>query len=128
MDVKQLLGAIVGMVVRIGLAAVIIAAVFKLAVGAYDFGYQVFADIPVSEEGEGWLVSITITEGQDSRAVAKLLEERGLINDANVFYIQEQLSKEYKGNIKPGTYELSTAMNTEEMLRILCRTDEEAEE
>lgn len=116
------------MVVRIALAAVIIAAVFKLAVGAYDFGYRVFADIPISEEGEGWPVSITVTEGQDSKAVAELLEQRGLIADARVFYIQEQLSKEYKGKIQPGTYELSTEMSTEEMLRILCRTDEETEE
>lgn len=128
MDVKQLLGAIVGMVVRIALAAVIITAVFKLAVGAYDFGYQVFADIPVSEEGQGWTVSISVTEGQDSKAVADLLEQRGLITDARVFYIQERLSKEYKDKIRPGTYELSTEMSTEEMLRILCRADEETEE
>ncbi len=115
------------MVVRIALAAVIIMAVFKLAVGAYNFGYQVFADIPMSEEG-GWVVSVIITEEQDSRDVAELLEQRGLIADANVFYVQEQLSKAYKGKIQPGTYELSTAMSAEEMLRIMCRADEETEE
>ncbi|MCM1183246.1 MAG: endolytic transglycosylase MltG [Roseburia sp.] len=127
MNVKQLLGAIVGMMARIALAAVIIVAVFRLAVGAYNFGYQVFADIPMEEDG-GRVVSIIVTEEQDSRDVAKLLEQRGLIADANVFYVQEQLSKDFKDNIQPGTYELSSGMSAAEMLRILCRLDEETEE
>lgn len=126
MNVKQLLGAISAMIIKIALAAVIIAVVFKLAVYAYDFGYQVFADVPVSE-GEGRTVSVVISEGQSIREVAKLLEQKGLIKDANVFYIQMQLS-DYKDMLKPGTYELSTAMNSEKMFQILCDIQAEQEE
>lgn len=126
MNVKQLLGAIVAMIVRIALAAAVIIVVFKLAVGAYNFGYQVFADIPVSE-GEGRTVSVVVSENQSVKDVAKVLEQKGLITDANVFYVQERLS-EYKDQMKSGTYELSTAMTSEEMLRILCQTTEDAEE
>ncbi len=52
MDVKQLLGAITAMIAKIAIAAAVIVVVFKLAVGAYDFGFQVFADIPKMKETE----------------------------------------------------------------------------
>lgn len=126
MNAKQLLGAISAMIVRIVVAAAVIAVVFKLAISAYDFGYQIFADVPMSE-GSGRTVSVVVSEGQSSRELAKMLEQKGLIKDANVFYIQEQLS-DYKDRIKPGTYELSTAMNSEQMLAILCDVQAEQEE
>ena len=126
MDIKQLLGAITAMIARIAIAAVVIIVVFKLAVGAYDFGFQVFADIP-KDEGDGRTVSVVISADQDSKDVGKLLENKGLIDNENVFYVQEMLS-EYKGQIKPGTYELNTAMSVEEMLEIMCGQDEEGTE
>ena len=126
MNAKQLLGAISAMIVRIAVAAVIIIVVFKLAISAYDFGYQIFADVPVSE-GEGRTVNVVVSEGQSIKELAKILEQKGLIKNAKVFYIQEQLS-DYKDMIKPGTYELSTAMNSEQMLAILCDVQAEQEE
>lgn len=126
MNAKQLLGAISAMIVRIAVAAVIIIVVFKLAISAYDFGYQIFADVPVSE-GEGRTVNVVVSEGQSIKELAKILEQKGLIKDAKVFYIQEQLS-DYKDMLKPGTYELSTAMNSEQMLEILCDVQAEQEE
>lgn len=126
MNAKQLLGAISAMIIKTAAAVVIIIVVFRLAVGAYDFGYQVFADLPVSE-GEGRIVSVVVKEGQSSRELSKELEEKGLINNSYVFYIQEQFS-DYKDMIQPGTYELSTAMNSEQMLEVLCHVEEEEEQ
>ena len=126
MNVKQLLGAISATIIKVLVAAAIIIVVFRLAVYAYNFGYQVFADEPVSE-GEGRTVSVSVAEGQGSREIAKLLEQKGLINDANVFYIQQYFS-DYMDNMKPGVYELSTAMNAEQMLEILCDMEEDKEE
>lgn len=123
MNAKQLLGAISAMIIKTAVAVAIIIVVFRLAVGAYDFGYQVFADLPVSE-GEGRIVSVVVKEGQSSRELSKELEEKGLINNSYVFYIQEQFS-DYKDMIQPGTYELSTAMNSEQMLEVLCHVEEE---
>ena len=117
MDVKQFLGAVSATIIKIVVAAVIIVAVFRLAVYAYDFGFQVFADVPLSE-GEGRTVSVVISEGLENRELAKMLEQKGLVKDANY----------RKKELKPGTYELSTAMNAEEMLEILCAGDEEQEE
>lgn len=125
MDVKQLLGAIGAMLVKIVLSAAVIIIVFKLAVGAYDFGFNLFADIPV-DEGEGRTVSVVISENQDTMDIAKMLEGKGLIRDAKMFYIQEKLS-DYKDQIASGTYELNTAMSIEEMLVVLCDNEETTE-
>lgn len=126
MDVKQLLGAVTAMIAKIAIAAVVIIVVFKLAVGAYDFGFQVFADIPISE-GEGRTVNVVITEGQDVKDVGKMLETKGLIRDSKLFYIHEKLS-DYKDGIKPGTYELNTAMSIEEMLQCICSDEDSTQE
>ena len=127
MDVKQFLGAVSATIIKIVVAAVIIVAVFRLAVYAYDFGFQVFADAPLSE-GEGRTVSVVISEGLENRELAKMLEQKGLVKDANVFYIYDLLSDYRKKELKPGTYGLSTAMNAEEILKILCADEEEQEE
>lgn len=126
MNTKQLLGALVAMIVKICIAAAVIIVVFRLAVWAYDFGFQIFADIPVAE-GEGRTVSVVITENKSNKEIAELLESKGLIRDAGLFYIQEKLS-DSNGEIKPGVYELSTAMNVEEMLAIMCTGEEETTE
>lgn len=126
MDMKQLLGAITGMIIKVALSVVIIIAIFKMAVSAYEFGFQVFADIPVSE-GQGRTVSVVISETQDIKDIAKKLESVGLIRDDLVFIIQEKLS-ESENSIQSGTYELSTAMNAEQILAILTHSVEETEE
>ena len=127
MNAKQLLGAISAMIIKTAAAVLIITVVFRLAVSAYEFGYQVFADLPVSE-GEGRIISVVVKEGQSSRELSKELEEKGLINNSYVFYIQERFSEHYKDMIQPGTYELSTAMSSEEMLEVLCHVEEEEDQ
>jgi len=127
MNVKQLFGAMSATIVKIAITAVIVIVVFRLAVSAYDFGFQVFADIPIAEEGNGRTVNVVISEGQDSKEIGKLLEQKGLIENGTIFYIQEMLS-EYKGMIQPGTYELNTAMSATQMMEIMCKLDEATEE
>ena len=53
-------------------------------------------------------------------------KEKGLIRDAKLFYFQEMFS-EYKGELKPGVYELSTGMTPYEMMEIMSASDEEEE-
>ena len=47
------------------------------------------------------------------------LESKGLVEDAKVFWIQEKLSN-YKGQMKPGTYLLSTAYEPSRLLAIMA--------
>ena len=113
------------MLVKIVLSAAVIIIVFKLAVAAYDFGFNLFADIPM-DEGEGRTVSVVISENQDTMDIAKMLEEKGLIRDAKMFFVQEKLS-DYKDQTVSGTYELNTAMSIEEMLAVIYDSGEMTE-
>lgn len=117
MDLKQFLGAVVAMVVRIAIAAAVIVVVFRLAVQAYDFGFRIFAEPPIAE-GNGRTVSVVVLEGNDAMDIGNMLEEKGLIRDARLFYVQERLSN-YHNLIQPGVYELNTAMTIEQMINIM---------
>ena len=56
-----------------------------------------------------------------------MLEEKGLIEDARLFVVQELLSA-YHGEILPGIYDLSTSMTAEEMLAVMSTPTEETKE
>ena len=55
-----------------------------------------------------------------------MLEEKGLIKDADLFIVQERLSS-YHDKIQPGIYDLSTGMTASEMLQIMSMGNEEEE-
>lgn len=117
MKVKYLIGAVVETIIKVVVLAAIVAFVLKTSTAAYDFGYRVFADEPVSVTG-GRTITVGISEEADIKDIAAMLEEKGLIADADLFVVQELLSA-YHGEIIPGIYDLSTAMTAEEMLSIM---------
>lgn len=125
MNGKQMAGTILGTIIKIALAVLIIFYVYKAATIAYDYGYRIFAEGPVSEE-PGFDVDIAITSDKDVRDIGELLETRGLIKDGKLFVLQELLS-EYHGKIKEGAYTLNTSMTVEEMLEIMAGEAEETE-
>ena len=114
----------VGIAVKIVLLALLVLVLIFTGRRAYTFGYQIFAQEAMSE-APGKKVAVTITK--DMSFGAKLLEEKKLIKDKNVFRIQYLLS-EYKGEIEPGSYVLNTSQTAEEMLRVLSRADEKETE
>ena len=126
MDVKQLVVSIIETVIKIVVAVFVIMFIYDMAVTAYDYGYRVFAEEPVTA-GEGRIISVYIKEEYSVKDIGTALEEKGLIRDAKLFIVQELLS-EYHGKIKPGIYDLSTSMTTEEMMEIMAAESEDAEE
>ena len=97
--------------------------VYKGSATAYEYGKRVFNEPPVSA-GTGRTVTFIVKEGESAKAIGANLEKSGLIRDAVLFRIQEMLSA-YKDKMKPGTYELSTSMTTEEMMAIMSVGAEE---
>ena len=93
--------------------------VFLIWVGksAYQFGYDVFNQQAMSP-GEGQQVTVVIKEGASAYKVGKTLEQKGLIKDALAFTIQERMSS-YHGQIKAGTYLLSTAYTPTRIIAVL---------
>ena len=124
MDKKMIWGVVKG-IFKIAVTLAVVILIYNLGLKAYDFGYRIFAEEPV-ELGTGRTVSVSIVEGKSVSEIGDILEEKGLIRDAKLFYFQEMFS-EYKGELRPGVYELSTGMTPYEMMEIMSASDEEEE-
>lgn len=123
MNVKYVIGSIVEMVIKIAVFIFIAMFVVRTATAAYDYGFRVFAEKPI-DVGEGRTISVSIGNADSAKEVGEMLQQRGLIRDANLFRIQELLSENH-GMIQPGIYDLSTAMTAQEMLAVIAAEPEE---
>ncbi len=126
MKIKSIIFALLDAIVKIVILAVAITFIYKGILLAYDFGYKVFADEPVSANS-GRTITVGIPADSDVDNVARMLEEKGLIKDANLFKVQELLS-EHHGKIQPGIYDLSTDMTASEMIAIMSEGAPEDDE
>lgn len=121
MNTKQMIVAVLGMVCRVAVAVLAIVLVYKGAVTAYDYGYRVFQEPPVAEK-PGADVQVEITVGKSALQIGEILESKGLIRDAKLFYVQNLLSH-YKDKLRAGVYILNTSMTMEEMMQIMSATE-----
>lgn len=118
MDAKRIVLAILKTIVSVAFVMVVGMGVYRLGMSAYDFGYRIFAEEPMSPE-PGLTMSVAIVEGKSVMEVGKILEEKGLIRNHYLFYFQEFFSN-YHGEMKPGVFELSTAMTPDKMIEIMA--------
>ncbi len=113
-QIREILSTILGTVVKIIVIMWLVNFIYTKALESYAFGYRVFTEEPVSP-APGREVTVAMTEGKTEKALARTLEEKGLVRDANLAYIQI-LCSEYKSTLEPGVYTLSTSMTLEEMM------------
>lgn len=125
MNWKYLVGGTAQVIIKVVALIFIITYILRISAAAYDYGYRVFAEPPVST-GEGRTISVYI-EKASAKDVGEMLQQKGLIRDANLFRIQELLS-EHRGRIQPGIYDLSTSMTAQEMLTVIAPETEEERE
>ena len=126
MKAGHLIAAAIEMVIKVVVIAAAIIFIFRGATGAYEFGYRVFADEPMSVTG-GRTITVGISEAMKIKDIAKMLEEKGLIEDANLFIVQELLSAHHN-EIVPGISDLSTSMTAQEMIAVMSAPSGEEEE
>ncbi|MCM1134435.1 MAG: endolytic transglycosylase MltG [Clostridium sp.] len=126
MNVKYLIITMAETIIKIVILAAVVIFVFRTATEAYDFGYRVFADEPMSISN-GRTITVGVAENASLKDIAQMLEEKGLISDAKLFMVQELLSAHH-GKIRPGIYDLSTDMKAEQMLAIMSAVPEGEEE
>ena len=122
---------------RVGKAGMVLAStIFKIALyvcvvvliiwigkTAYQFGYDVFNQQAMSP-GEGQDVTVVIQEDDSVYEIGKILEQKALLEHPLVFWVQEKLSN-YSGELKPGTYLLSTAYTPTRIMGILAGDEEQ---
>lgn len=126
MKTKNLLGAVFSTVLKVVVAVAVVMIIYKGAVFGYDYGYRVFAETPLSA-GEGRTVTVAITEGMSSREIGEMMYSKGLVRDAKLFAVQYMLS-EFRSDVKPGIYDLSTSMTPEEMMESMAKQGQANEE
>ena len=114
MKTGNLATAVLSAIMKVVLAVVVIFLIYRGATMGYDYGYRIFTEPPMSS-GEGRTVQVTLEPDMSATEVGQMMVEKGLSRDAKLFALQYLLS-EYKKDVKPGTYEVSTAMTAEEIV------------
>lgn len=115
---KQIVKGLTSMIIKVVLAIIIVAAIYKIATTCYNFGFRIFAEEAMDPDG-GTEVTVAIVEGKSVKEIGTILKEKGLIRDANLFYIQEMVSGEH-GKLQAGVYTLNTNMTPKDIIRILA--------
>lgn len=126
MNSKEIVASVFGMAFKIVAAVLIVMFTYKYALLAYDYGYRIFGETPITS-GEGRTVTVTIEEDDDAKKIGEILENKGLIRDGELFVLQELIS-DYHGELLPGTYELNTSMSAEQMMEVMSTVSEPVEE
>ena len=126
MNTKNVVLAILSTIVKVAVIILVLMFIYKAAIKAYDFGYAVFDDKPMSE-APGREVTVSITTGKSVKEIGEILESKGLVKNATIFYVQNLLSS-YKDELQPGMYTLNTSMAPREMMNVMAGSEEETEE
>ena len=126
MDSRKTILKIASIVVNLVMISVVVILIIRGAQTAYNYGYKIFAQEPVAGNGPARSVTVTIGEEDSVSDIARMLEDKGLIEDRYLFRIQEFFSDHE--SILPGTYELTTAMTSEEMLGLMSTAPVQAQE
>ena len=103
----------------------IVIGLIKAGTYCYDFGYRIFTEGAV-EAAPGRDVVVQITEDMSGLDIGGELEEKGLINDKLLFFVQLKLSA-YADDINSGVYKLNTSMEPREMMEAMSLEKEDTE-
>lgn len=117
MKAESMIGAVLGTIFRVVVAIFAVYIIYQGALLCYDYGYRIFTE-PAVSPGEGRTVTVAITEDMSPADIGRLFENRGLVRDARLFTIQYYLS-EFRKDVGPGIFELSTSMTAEEMMEAM---------
>ena len=89
----------------------------KIGTYCYDFGYRVFTEAPVDAE--------PISDDMSDMDIAKELKEKGLVENAKLFFVQLKVSA-YSGRLHSGVYTLNTSMTARDMMVLMAAKPEQS--
>lgn len=119
MKITDVIVAVCATIIKIALAIVVVIAVYRGSLKAYEYGYRIFEEPPVSS-GAGYTITVNITKDMTAAEMGTMLADKGLIRDEKLFVLQYMFS-EFKDNLLPGEHDLSTAMTVEEMMEEMTK-------
>lgn len=113
---------IVNISVTVLCGVLIVCALYYVGLSSYSFGYRVYTE-PAVSSGNGQSMLVQVTEDMSLKDLAEVLEEKGLIRDARLFYLQATLCK---FEPKMGNYTLKTSMTPPQMMEAMTPTKEDS--
>lgn len=113
--VLSIFGVVIHIFLNIIFYMVIVYMVIKASNYAYDFAYQVFGSVSVTQSS-GYTAKVTIGKGESTMEVAKILDAKKLIKNKYSFYLRAKLTKQ---NILPGTYKVSSDMDYDQIFKVI---------
>lgn len=122
MKAGSVIAAVLGAILRVVVAVAAVYVIYRGALLCYDYGYRIFTE-PAVSSGEGRTVTVAITEEMSPADIGRLFESKGLVRDARLFMLQYYLS-EFREDVEPGIFELSTSMTAEEMMEAMAEASE----
>lgn len=125
MKTSKLVAVVCSVILKVAVIVAVIFVIYRGAMLCYDYGYRIFAE-PAISAGEGRSVTVTVTEDMTPKEIGTLLLSKGLIRDEKLFVLQYYFS-EFQKEVKPGTFELTTAMTVEEMMEVMASQASEDE-
>ena len=125
MKTSKLVAVVCSVILKVAVIIAVIFVIYRGAMLCYDYGYRIFAE-PAISAGEGRSVTVTVTEDMSPKEIGTLLLSKGLIRDEKLFVLQYYFS-EFQKEVKPGTFELTTAMTVEEMMEVMASQTSEDE-
>ena len=126
MKISSIISTILSALIKIAVALWMVNFIYTKTMAAYDFGYRIFTEEAISP-APGRDVAVSVTEGKSTLDIAKILEEKGLVRDYKLAYLQIMTS-EYRAGMEPGMYTLNTSMTTDEMCAAMNPPDVVEEE
>ncbi len=126
MSASKIVLSILRMCISVLIFLLVVFAVLKLSGRAYDLGYRVYTEKPM-EALPGRDKVVEVSKDMSAAELGTLLEEKGLVRDASLFWIQMKLSA-YSDKVKPGLYTLNTAQGYREMLQVMAAEESEEDE
>lgn len=114
MNINKALFTFIKIAFSVMILLLVIYGTVRLGRVGYDYGYRLFTE-PAMEEAPGEDVLVQVKEDMSNREIATMLEEKGLVRDSNLFYIQLVMSA-YAKKIEPGVYTLNTSMEPKALM------------
>lgn len=126
MKTKNLMLAVFGAILKLVVAVAVVFVIYRGAAICYDYGYRIFTEPAMTTEETSRTIQVTVTEDMSVMDIGELMQNKGLSRDGKLFALQYLLS-EYREDVRPGTYEVNTAMTSEQIMAAMVPTAEEAE-
>lgn len=114
-DMNTVTGTIMGVSCRALIYVLVFFLLFLGITRGYSYGHEIFAPAPMAAP-PGTDYEIVVQDGDSVSEVGRLLEDKGLIKDKNIFLLQAKL---YEYSVYPGTYTLNSSENSKDMLKAL---------